>query len=98
VEIALIMALTLAIIITATVASVRAEEVNYVTPRIPSDKEKTEALQLGYILNGFSMVRSPRDGSIDVTKGFDPNLSLTPPPGVVRTIPIVPTKKKDRDR
>ena len=65
-----------------------AEEVKYVTPRIPTEAEKVEALQLGYILNGFSMVRHPSQGSIDVT-GYQ-----TPIPGVVRTIPIDPSKKK----
>lgn len=56
----------------------------------PDEVTKTEALKLGYVLNGNSMVRW---GSIDLT-----NRNLTPPPeATVRTIPIDPPKKrKDR--
>ena len=81
----------------AMLSPVYAGEVQYITPRIPSEQEKVEALQLGYILNGFSMVRHPTYGSIDVSTGFT-NPLLLPPQGVVRTIPIDPKKKKDRER
>ncbi len=53
---------------------------------VPDEATKIEALKLGYILNGNSMVRW---GSIDLN-----NRTLTPPPTVVRTIPIEPPKKK----
>jgi hypothetical protein len=65
-------------------------------PRIPTEAEKIEALRLGYILNGFSMVRPLYEGSIDVSQLTNPTLVLSPAPGVVRTIPIRPEKKKDR--
>lgn len=52
---------------------------------VPDDALKTEALKLGYALNGNSMVRW---GSIDLS-----DRTLTPPPVVIRTIPIAPTKK-----
>jgi hypothetical protein len=81
------------LLILAMFSPVYAGEVEYITPRIPSEREKVEALQLGFILNGFSMVRHPKDGSIDVSQGFDPTFSLSSPPGVIRTIPIVPSKK-----
>jgi cell division septation protein DedD len=57
----------------------------------PTEQEKTDALKLGYMLNGNSMKRELSEGSIDVT-GLS-NLMVTPPPGVVRTIPITPAKK-----
>ena len=39
------------------ISPAQADETKYVMPRIPSEAEKIEALKLGYILNGFSMVR-----------------------------------------
>ncbi len=56
----------------------------------PTEQEKVEALKLGYMLNGNSMKRELSEGSIDVT-GLS-NLMVTPPPGVVRTIPITPVE------
>jgi hypothetical protein len=52
---------------------------------VPDEVTKIEALKLGYALNGNSMVRW---GSIDLS-----DRTLTPPPVVVRTIPITPPKK-----
>ena len=86
---------TLALLISSAVL---AEEGIPVMPRIPTEAEKVEALRLGYILNGFSMKRSLSDGSIDVSQMANPTLLLSPAPGVVRTIPITPTRKKDRER
>jgi hypothetical protein len=56
-------------------SSAQAEEVRatvdqgtiYYTPRVPSEDEKSNALKLGYILNGFSMSRAFGEGSIDVS-------------------------------
>jgi hypothetical protein len=73
-----------------------AEEGLPVMPRIPTEAEKVEALRLGYILNGFSMKRALHEGSIDVSQLTNPTLTLSPAPGVVRTIPIRPEKRKDR--
>ena len=42
-----------------------AQETNM--PKIPNEAEKIEALKLGYILNGMSMVREPSMGSIDIS-------------------------------
>ena len=50
-----------------------AEEVEYVMPEIPTEAMKVEALKLGYIANGFSMVGT---GSIDVSGAF----KIFPPP------------------
>jgi hypothetical protein len=50
-------------------SSAFAEE--YITPRIPSEAEKVEALRLGYLLNGNSMVGNMQ-GSIDVSGAFNP--------------------------
>jgi hypothetical protein len=63
---------------------------DYVMPRIPTEAEKVEALRLAYILNGFSMTRDLSAGSIDVSQLMNPVLT----PGVVRTIPIKPDKRK----
>jgi hypothetical protein len=85
---------TLALLLALIPSAVLAEEGIPVMPRIPTEAEKVEALRLGYILNGFSMKRSPSEGSIDVSQMANPTLLLSPAPGVVRTIPITPTKKK----
>lgn len=78
IEIIIIVILTLAI---ALIGALAAEA--------PDEQTKIEALKLGYILNGNSMVRW---GSLDLTTAPD----LTAPKGV-RTIPINPSpKKKDR--
>lgn len=69
---------------------VAASAEDYVMPRIPTEAEKIEALRLAYILNGFSMTRELSAGSIDVSQLMNPVLT----PGVVRTIPIKPDKRK----
>ena len=55
-----------------------------VAVEVPDEQMKIEALKLGYILNGNSMVRW---GSIDLT-------GPVPDPKSIRTIPITPTPKK----
>jgi hypothetical protein len=53
-------------------------------PRLPpTEFEKVEALKLGYILNGFSMVRDPAEGSIDVS-------ATSTVPKAVKVIPVKP--------
>jgi hypothetical protein len=49
----------------------------------PTEFEKVEALKLGYILNGFSMVRDPAEGSIDVS-------ATSTVPKAVKVIPVKP--------
>ena len=43
------------------------QEVKYITPEIPTEQEKIDALKLAYELNGNSMVRRPELGSIDLS-------------------------------
>jgi hypothetical protein len=63
-------------------------------PEIPSEAEKIEALKLGFILNGMSMVRPLGQGSIDLTTGVRNNmLEPLPPPPVVAAEPIKPKGK-----
>jgi hypothetical protein len=58
------------IIFALAFSSAYAGEVEYKMPRIPSETEKVEALKLGFILNGGSMVGDGR-GSIDVSASFN---------------------------
>ena len=51
---------------------------------VPDEQTKIEALKLGYILNGNSMVRW---GSIDLTAPIEKP---------IRTIPINPSNKSDK--
>ena len=44
----------------------------YVTPQIPTEAEKIEALKLAYELNGNSMVRRLELGNIDLSGPKDP--------------------------
>ena len=44
----------------------------YVTPQIPTEAEKIEALKLAYDLNGNSMVRRLELGNIDLSGPKDP--------------------------
>jgi hypothetical protein len=48
-------------------SSAHAEEVVYVTPVIPDEATKREALMMGYIANGNSMVGDFK-GSLDLTE------------------------------
>ena len=66
---------------TAPWAALAQDATVYVTPRIPSEAEKAEALKLAYKINGNSMVGW---GSID--------LSTSAPPAP-REIPMSPAKK-----
>ena len=43
------------------------QEVKYITPQIPTEQEKIDALKLAYELNGNSMVRRPEQGMIDLS-------------------------------
>ena len=43
------------------------QEVKYITPEIPTEQEKIDALKLAYELNGNSMVRSTGAGNIDLS-------------------------------
>ena len=43
------------------------QEVKYITPEIPTEQEKIDALKMAYELNGNSMVRRPELGSIDLS-------------------------------
>jgi len=43
------------------------QEVKYITPQIPTEQEKIDALKMAYELNGNSMVRRPELGSIDLS-------------------------------
>jgi hypothetical protein len=54
-----------------------------VLERPPTEFEKVEALKLGYILNGFSMVRDLAEGSIDVS-------AASTIPKAVKVIPVKP--------
>jgi len=67
--------LTLAMLLASPVA---AEEVQYIMPEIPTEAMKKEALQIGYIMNGFSMVGT--GGSIDVSAAFKVYPPPPPPP------------------
>ena len=64
-----------------------AEEVQYITPEIPTEAMKIEALKLGYIANGFSMVGN---GSIDVSSAF----KVYPPPPVEAAAAAPPAAKE----
>jgi len=64
------------------------QEVKYITPEIPTEQEKIDALKLAFELNGNSMVRHPSQGNIDLSgpAGFslpksDRIISLTKPHG-----------------
>jgi hypothetical protein len=84
-------------LLTVLIPGARAQD--YVMPRIPTETEKIEALKLGYILNGSSMVRW--GSSIDVSNLAGPSLPsslLSPPQGVVRTIPITPAPSALKNR
>lgn len=74
-------------------SSAHAGESIPIMPEIPTEAAKIEALRLGYILNGFSMVRAPSEGSIDLTT----LTTINKTPGVVRTIPITQPPKVDLD-
>lgn len=54
----------------------------------PSEAAKIEALRTAYILNGFSKVRDIGEGSVDLTQ-MSTSYKI---PGVIRTIPITPSK------
>ena len=43
------------------------QEVKYITPQIPTEQEKIDALKLAYELNGNSRVRRPEQGMIDLS-------------------------------
>jgi len=64
----------IAVLLLTSAAS--AEETIYVYPRIPTEEQKIEALKLGYVLNGNSMVGR----TIDLTKAFAPAVELVAPP------------------
>jgi hypothetical protein len=63
--------LTLAFLMLASPALAQDATI-YVTPQIPTEAEKIEALKLAYELNGNSMVRAPGAGSIDLSGPKDP--------------------------
>jgi hypothetical protein len=63
--------LTLAFLMLASPALAQHATI-YVTPQIPTEAEKIEALKLAYELNGNSMVRAPGAGSIDLSGPKDP--------------------------
>ena len=65
------------------------QEVKYITPEIPTEAEKIEALKLAYELNGNSMVRRLELGNIDLSGPKDP---IWPEPLVKAD------KSKDRKR
>jgi hypothetical protein len=52
-------------------AAASAEDV-YIVPEIPDEITKSEALKLAYEINGFSMVRHPGDGMIDLSQPKHP--------------------------
>jgi hypothetical protein len=69
-------------------SSAYAEEQIYITPQIPTEQEKIDALKMAYELNGNSMVRSIGAGNIDLSgpAGFslpksDRIIPLTKPHG-----------------
>ena len=64
---------TLTIAFLLTSPALAGEETVYIMPEIPTEEMKIEALKLGYIANGFSMVGT---GSIDVSGAF----KVFPPP------------------
>jgi len=76
VELMLIVIFTLALLIVGALAD----------PVIPDDKTKTEALKLGYVLNGNSMVRW---GSLDLSS---PGTLIIP--NIVKTNPVIPDRKR----
>ena len=63
-----------------------AEEVQYVMPEIPTEAMKVEALKLGYIANGFSMVGP---GSMVVSGAF-----MVFPPPIAPPDPPAPKKRR----
>jgi hypothetical protein len=76
------------IVFALLLSSASAEEVQYVMPEIPTEAMKKEALQIGYIMNGFSMVGT--GGSIDVSAAF----KVYPPPPVAPPDPPAPKRKR----
>ena len=74
-----------------------AEDVQYITPEIPSEAMKVEALKLGYIANGFSM-DGHMEGSIDVSQAFKVFPQLEPAPIGPPAPPAKARGRKGSDR
>ena len=81
---------TLTIAFLLTSPALAGEETVYIMPEIPTEAMKIEALKLGYIANGFSMVGT---GSIDVSGAF----KIFPPP-IAPPDPPSPDKSAKRRR
>ena len=71
------------------------QEVKYITPEIPTEAEKIEALKMAYELNGNSMVRRVELGSIDLS---GPNIQPWPAEPLVKGDRIIPLTKNPQGR
>jgi len=71
------------------------QEVKYITPQIPTEQEKIDALKLAYELNGNSMVRRPELGSIDLS---GPNTHIWPDAPLPKADRVIPLTRNPQGR